>query len=59
MGNLQNNKHVDPIFLLQNFNLLYMAVSWAKFEKKLDSTSFSSELPLLIIGKTMSSEIAY
>ena len=33
VGNLQKNKHVDPIFLLQNFNLLFMAVNWAKFEK--------------------------
>ena len=34
VGNLQKkNKHVDPISLLQNFNLLYMAVNWAKFEK--------------------------
>lgn len=35
VGNLQKKqaKHVDPISLLQNFNLLYMAVNWAKFEK--------------------------
>ena len=38
--NLQKNKRGDPIFLLQIFNLLYMAVNWAKFEKHLDSISF-------------------
>ena len=29
----KKNKHGDPIFLLQIFNFLYMAVNWAKFEK--------------------------
>ena len=37
-------KHTDPIFLRQIFNVLYMAVNWAKFEKNLDSTSFLREL---------------
>ena len=31
--NLEKNSTVIPIFLLQIFNLLYMAVNWAKFEK--------------------------
>ena len=29
------NKHGDPIFLLHFFNLLYMVINCAKFEKKI------------------------
>ena len=36
--------HGDPIFLLQFLNVLYMAGICVKFEKNLDSTSFSSDL---------------
>ena len=43
------NKHSDPIFLLQFLNVLFtgtnMADICAKFEKNLDSTLFSRELP--------------
>ena len=35
------NKPVDPIFLLQFSNVLYMADNCAKFEKNHDCTSFS------------------
>ena len=35
------NKHVDPIFLLQFSNVLYMAEICAKFDKNHDCTSFS------------------
>ena len=38
------NMHGDPIFLLQFLNVLYMAGICVKFEKNLDSTSFSSDL---------------
>ena len=34
MGTQGENKHVDPIFLLQFSNVLYMADICAKFEKK-------------------------
>ena len=35
MGTQGENKHVDPIFLLQFSNVLYMADICAKFEKKI------------------------
>ena len=41
MGTRGENKHVDPIFLLQFSNVLYMADICAKFEKNDDCTSFS------------------
>ena len=41
MGTQGENKHVDPIFLLQFSNVLYMADNCAKFEKSHDCTSFS------------------
>ena len=44
MGTQRENKHEDPIFLLQFFNVLCMAVNGEKFQKNLDSTPFSSEL---------------
>ena len=34
MGTQGENKHVDPVFLLQFSNVLYMAEICAKFEKK-------------------------
>ena len=40
----EENKYGDPIFLLQFFTVLYMAVNGAKFAKKLDKKSFSREL---------------
>ena len=40
------NMHGDPIFLLQFLNVLYMAGICVKFEKNLDSTSFSSDIYL-------------
>ena len=46
MGTQGKNKHGDPIFLLQFMNVLYMVDICVKFEKNLDSTSFSRELPL-------------
>ena len=45
MGTHSENKHSDPIFLLQFLIVLYMADNCAKFERNLDSTSFSRELP--------------
>ena len=45
MSTQGENKHGNPIFLLQFLNVLYMADICAKFEKHLDGTSFSSELP--------------
>ena len=45
MGNQGKNKHGEPIFLLQYMNVLYLADICVKFEKNLDSTSFSRELP--------------
>ena len=39
------NEGGDPIFLLQFFNVLDMADICAKFEKNLDFTPFSNELP--------------
>ena len=39
------NKHDDPMFLLPFLNVLCMAINYAKFEKNLDSSSFSRELP--------------
>ena len=41
MGTQGENKHVDPIFLLQFSNVLYIADICAKFEKNHDCTSFS------------------
>ena len=41
MGTQGENKHVDPIFLLQFSNVLYMADNFAKFEKNQNCTSFS------------------
>ena len=41
MGTQGENKHVDPIFLLQFSNVLYMADICAKFEKNHDGRSFS------------------
>ena len=41
MGTQGENKPVDPIFLLQFSNVLYMADNCAKFEKNHDCTSFS------------------
>ena len=45
MGTQGKNKYSDPILLLQNMNVLYMVDIFVKFEKNLDSTSFSRELP--------------
>ena len=45
MGTQGKNKHSDPISLLQFMNVLYMVDIFVKFEKNLDSTSFSRELP--------------
>ena len=45
MGTQGKNKHGDPNLLSQFLNVLYMADNCAKFENKLDSTSFSRELP--------------
>ena len=45
MGTQGKNKHGDPILLLQFMNVLYMVDICVKFEKNLDSTSFSRELP--------------
>ena len=45
MGTQGENKHFDPIYLLQFLNVLCMVDICAKFEKNLDSTSFSRELP--------------
>lgn len=45
MGTQGENKHGDPNLLSQFLNVLYMADNCAKFENKLDSTSFSRELP--------------
>ena len=41
MGAQGENKHLDPIFLLQFSNALYMADICAKFEKNHDCSSFS------------------
>ena len=44
-GMQHETKDGDTIFFLPFFSVLCMKVSCAKFEKNLDSTSFSSELP--------------
>ena len=49
--------HGDPIFLLQSLNELYMADICAKFEKNLDSTSFSSDLYTLRVFTTRFSKV--
>ena len=41
MGAQGENKHLDPIFLLQFSSVQYMAEICAKFEKNHDCTSFS------------------
>ena len=43
MGMHGTNKHGDPIFLLQFFNVLYMSDICAELERNLDSASFSRE----------------
>ena len=45
MGTQGENKHFDPIYLLQFLNFLRMVDICAKFEKNLDRTSFSREFP--------------
>ena len=49
--------HGDPTFLLQLLNALYMADICAKFEKNLDSTSFSSDLCTLRVFTTRFSKV--
>ena len=57
-GTLCENKlRITPIFLQQFFNVLYLAVICAKFEKNVDSTSFSRELPERHLSLTRSSEL--
>ena len=41
MGTQGENKHLDPIFLLQFSSVQYMAEICAKFEKNHNCTSFS------------------
>ena len=45
MSTQGENKQGDPNLLWQFLNVLLMADNCAKFEKKLDSTFFSWELP--------------
>ena len=45
VGTQGENKHGDPNVLSQFLNVLHMADNCAMFEKNLDSTSFSRELP--------------
>ena len=44
-GMQHENKHGDTIFLLPFSSVLCMNISCAKFDKNLDSMSFSRELP--------------
>ena len=56
-GMQDKNSQGDPIFLLQFFNVLYMAVNYcAKFEKNLESISFLRELPQIKTAKALTND---
>ena len=46
MGTQDENNQGESIFLLQFLNVLFMADTCAKFEKKTDSTCFLREVSL-------------
>ena len=71
MRTQDKNRQGYPIFLLQFFNVLYMAVTYcakfeknlesrsfssAKFEKNLESRSFSRELPQIKTAKALTND---